>query len=82
MRQGTGLYQLTKPVTVEHINIAHAIPDLETWHQRLGHVNYDSIIQMAEKGLAKGMPTSLAYLPQICEHCVLTKQTQIPVPKL
>ena len=37
---------------------------------------------MAEKKLAKGMPTSLAYLPQICEHCVLAKQTRTPLPKL
>ena len=64
------------------MNVACAIPDLETWHQCLGHVNYDSIIQMAEKRLAKGMPTSLAYLPQICVHCILAKQTRMPVPKL
>ena len=73
MRQGTGLYQLTEPVSVEHMNVARTIPNLETWHWDLGHVNYDSIIQMAEKRLAKGMPMSLAYLPQICEHCVCAK---------
>ena len=28
------------------------------------------------------MPTSLAYLLQICEHCVLAKQTQTSVPRL
>ena len=64
------------------MNIACATPDLETWHRHLGHVNYDSIIHMAEKKLATGMLTSLAYLPQICEHCVLAKQTQTPVPRL
>ena len=64
------------------MNIARATPDLETWHRHLGHVNHDSIIQMAEKKLATGMPTSLAYLLQICEHCVLAKQTQTPVPRL
>ena len=37
---------------------------------------------MAEKKLATDLPTSLAYLPQICEHCVLAKQTQTPVPRL
>ena len=64
------------------MNVAHTIPDLETWHWCLGHVNYDSIIQMAEKRLVKGMPTSLAYLLQICEDCILSKQTWMPVPKL
>ena len=34
------------------------------------------------KKLATGLPTSLAYLPQICEHCVLAKQTRTPVPRL
>ena len=37
---------------------------------------------MAEKQLASGMPTSLDYLPQICEHCVLEKKAKTPVPKL
>jgi len=36
---------------------------------------------MAERRLATGMPTSFSYLPQICEHCVLAKQTRTPVPK-
>ena len=82
MRQGTGLYWLINLIAVEYMNIAHATPDLETWHRHLGHVNYDSIIQMAEKKLATDLPTSLAYLPQICEHCVLAKQTQTPVQRL
>ena len=37
---------------------------------------------MAEKGLATGMPTSLDYLLQICEHCVLAKQAKTPVPRV
>ena len=36
---------------------------------------------MAERQLATGMPTSLSYLPQICEHCVLAKQARTLVPK-
>ena len=68
--------------TVECINIARAAAMLDTWHQRLGHVNYTSIVKMAEKKLVIGMPTSLSYLPQICEHCVLAKQARTPVPKM
>ena len=37
---------------------------------------------MAEKQLAKSMPTSLDFLPQTCEHCVLAKQAKAPVPKM
>ena len=66
---------LTESTSAEHINMARAVPTLDTWHRRLGHVNYSSIVKMAERQLATGMPTSLSYLPQICEHCVLATGT-------
>ena len=37
---------------------------------------------MAKKKLVTGMPTSISYLPQICNHCVLAKQAHTPVPKM
>ena len=37
---------------------------------------------MAEKKLVTGMPTSLSYLLQIWNHCVLAKQAHTPVPKM
>ena len=37
---------------------------------------------MAEKQLAKGMPASLDFLQQVCEHCVLAKQTQTSIPMM
>ena len=79
---GKGLYTLTEQVSVEHIHIAPTTAGINTWHRRLGHVHYAAIIRMAEKQLAKGMPTNLSYLPQVCEHCVLAKQAQTPIPKL
>ena len=81
-QHGKGLYTLTDHVSVEHINIACATATLETWHRQLSHMNYTSIMTMAKKGLVTGMPTSLSYLPQICEHCILAKQTCIAVPKM
>jgi hypothetical protein len=62
--------------------ITRATPDLLTWHKWLGHVNYASIVSMAKKELASGMPIDLSALPPICEHCVLGKQTKRPVPKI
>ena len=61
--------------------ITRAAPDLETWHKRLGHINFASIIQMAKSGMALGMPVDLSSLPPLCEHCVVGKQTKTPVPK-
>ena len=68
--------------SMEHMNVAWAAPSLDTWHRRLGHVNYPSIIWMADKKLAKGIPTSLDFLLQTCKHCVLAKQAKALVPNM
>ena len=81
-QHGKGLYMLTDHASVKCINIACAAVMLDTWHQQLGHVNYTLIVKMAKKKLVTGMPTSLSYLPQICDHCVLAKQACTLVPKM
>ena len=81
-RTGTSLYQLNDTAKIEHALLARAPPDLDTWHRRLGHVNYSSIVHMAERGLVSGMPANLSTIPPTCEHCVLGKQTRTPVPKV
>ena len=81
-RAGTGLYHLDGVIKTEKLLLARTAPDLDTWHKQLGHVNYESIIRMAEQGLASGMPTNLSTIPPICEHCILGKQTRTPVPKV
>jgi hypothetical protein len=72
---GISLYSLNESHhhIIERTNIARTAPDLETWHKRLGHINYASIIEMADKQLATGMPTNLSTLPAICKSCVLGK---------
>ena len=83
-RKGNGLYYFAghSPKIIEHVLISHASPDLATWHCCLGHINYASIICMAKKSLAIGMPVDLSSLPPICEHCVTAKQMKTPVPRL
>jgi transposase InsO family protein len=80
---GTDLYYISgnPKAGSESAHIARAAPDLETWHKRLGHLNYSSIIKMAKSGMAAGMPVDLSTLPPLCEHCVIGKQTKTPVPK-
>ena len=58
------------------------IPTLDTWHRRLGHVNNQSILDMAKKGLADGMPIDLSNHPPVCQCCILGKQMRSPVPKV
>jgi len=79
----TRLYSLSlhSPQT-DHAYTVHREPDLETWHHRLGHANYQCVAGLARKGTVTGMSPSLATskVPK-CESCVLGKQTKTIVPK-
>ncbi|HEV7737689.1 MAG TPA: reverse transcriptase domain-containing protein, partial [Chlamydiales bacterium] len=83
-RKSKGLYTLSGsaiPMPGETAYIARAIPDLKTWHLRLGHVHYDAIKTMAEKGMVEGMKIDLSLRPPECKYCNLGKQTKKPMPK-
>ena len=58
------------------------VPTLDTWHRRLGHVNNQSILDMAKKGLADGMHIDLSNHPPVCQCCILGKQRRSSVPKV
>ena len=79
----TRLYSLSlhSPQT-NHTYTVHCEPNLETWHHRLSHANYQCIAGLAHKGMVTGMSRSLATskVPK-CESCVLGKQTKTIVPK-
>ena len=51
------------------------VPDIETWHRRLGHCSNRTIIDMARNKVVKGMPIDLSTSPPKCDHCILGKQT-------
>src|SRR6266702_2783311 len=79
---------MTKTPFVQHVKVLDLptilyarVPDLETWHRRLGHCNPCTIVEMAKKGVLEGMPIDLSSLPAKCDHCTLGKQLQSPVPK-
>jgi len=61
---------------------AKRVPDLETWHRRLGHCSNRKIIDMARDKIVKGMPIDLSSSPPKCDHCILGKQTRSSVPKV
>ena len=83
------LYVLTtKTPFVQHKRIPEAsmalytkVPDIETWHRRLGHCNPQAIIDMAKGGVSQGMPIDLSCLPPKCDSCALGKQSRSSVPK-
>ena len=58
------------------------IPNVESWHRRLGHCNTHTIIDMARSHSVEGMPIDLSAAPPKCDNCILGKQTRTPVPKV
>ena len=79
---GKCLYTLNmESPLVEHSFIATRVPDIETWHRRLGHINYRSIVDMSDNGMVKGMHVNLSSTPPKCQSSILGKQTRKAVPK-
>ena len=66
----------------EHLYASRRLPTLETWHRRLGHANFPTIVTMSRRNLVEGMPIDLSKEPPKCEHCILGKQVKRPVPKV
>ena len=69
-----------KPIT----NAFHAshIPDIKTWHRRLGHCSVGAVIDMAHKHTVEGMMIDLSSSPAKCDACIRGKQTRKPVSKV
>src|SRR6266849_2070817 len=85
----TGLYVLNCPSARVALSkpppsamYSNIVPDVETWHRRLGHCSNRTIINMARDKVVKGMPIDLSQSPPKCDHCILGKQTHSPVPKI
>ncbi|KAG9081109.1 hypothetical protein FRC06_005815 [Ceratobasidium sp. 370] len=57
--------------------------DLTTWHRRLGHLNYEYVLDMVRKGAARGMDIVGNRSPPKtpCEPCLKGKQTRAPFPE-
>ena len=69
------------PQSPSALYAAH-MPDVKTWHHCLGHCNMQSIVDMACRGVTKGMAIDLTSTPPKCIHCVLGKQMCLHIPKI
>ncbi|KAG3151997.1 hypothetical protein PC128_g22872 [Phytophthora cactorum] len=55
---------------------------IEDWHQRLGHLNHKSIVELAKSGAVKGLKiTGSTSKPKTCEACALSKFSRVPAPQ-
>ncbi len=70
--------------TVNTVEYAHSTIDetAEVWHQRLGHLNNNSVSQLKKKGMVTGINcTTSHHAEDKCEGCVLGKSHRNPFPK-
>ena len=56
--------------------------DIQLWHKRLGHVNFQTIKRMKSKDMIDGMQLNPSSSKQpICEGCIMGKHHRLPFPK-
>ncbi|KAJ0586507.1 putative RNA-directed DNA polymerase [Helianthus annuus] len=65
------------------ISLALSMTSTDTstlWHERFGHVNFDTLVEMGNKELVRGIPKITKNL-NICEGCISGKHARKPFPK-
>jgi hypothetical protein len=50
------------------------------WHERFGHLHFKALKRLSSKGMVQGL-LSLDHMEQLCDVCVLTKQSRLPFPQ-
>eukprot|EP00250_Pteridium_aquilinum_P033162 c5267_g1_i1 orf=81-317(+) len=55
--------------------------DIELWHARFGHANYDSLLLLQHHGMVEQMPKVEKPPRHVCEGCVLEKMHMYAFPK-
>ncbi|THH04572.1 hypothetical protein EW146_g10142 [Bondarzewia mesenterica] len=61
--------------------LTHTRPTIDTWHRCLGHPHFSATVSLLCDQLASGIITDLSTSPSPCTHCILGKQTKLPVPQ-
>ena len=46
------------------------------WHQRMGHVNFDNLVKLSSKEIAREIPRITRLSNVICRSCQLGKKTR------
>ena len=69
------------PSVSHSAHLARRVPNVASWHLRLGHLNQGTIVEMARAKVVQGMPINLSTSPPKCDPCILGKQTRSSVPK-
>lgn len=76
------LYQLQlSDLPTDHAFSVKYTANLETWHRRLGHANYEAVIDIIKNGAIGSAHPISTQLPPKCDSCAHGKQTREPIPK-
>lgn len=59
---------------------AISLSDVDTWHERLGHIGRESMKYMVKKELVLGLP-NIQIEKETCSSCLLGKQARATFPK-
>ena len=57
-----------------HMNL---VDESWIWHRRLGHINFDNLVNVSNIGVVINLPMIRNPSNHICRHCQLGKQTRI-----
>jgi hypothetical protein len=73
----------THSFSIHEAKRASTLPmDLNLWHRRCSHLNYDDVKHMQQKNLVKGITMESRTTPDpICEPCIAGKQHRHNIPK-
>jgi transposase InsO family protein len=80
MRSPNRLYFLDMNV-VAPVCLTAGIGDVAwRWHERFGHINFQSLRKLGRKDMVRGLPV-IDHVEQVCEDCVLAKQKRAAFPR-
>lgn len=69
------LIETGEPVCL-HASISNSA---KLWHARLGHLNFQSLKLMADRGMVCGLP-KINHPTQVCDSCLVAQQAHLPFP--
>ena len=91
VREGEKLYKMKCRVLAERTAHANTVVDepqtVDVWHERFGHVNYQTIGEAIRHGTVTGLQIQAAssggsaQSRGLCEACCFGKQARFPIPK-
>jgi len=64
----------------EKVSLSSIMDDSSLWHQRCGHLNFNSLKVLKTRNMVIGLPTIDA-MKNLCERCIMGKMYRLPFTK-